>query len=167
MRTVLYVTVSANGLVTQADETHPVPPEILRDFAQQVQRAGNVVVGRRTFELMAAQGASGAMAGIATVVVTGSGLKVDGIETAVSSQEALELLERRGCETALVGGGAALDASFLALGLVDEISLNIEPVLTNAGLALESGADRAISLRLVDTATLGDNVVQLRYDVDR
>ncbi|MGA9762958.1 MAG: dihydrofolate reductase family protein [Gaiellaceae bacterium] len=167
MKTVLYVTLSANGLVTQADGTHPIPPEILRDFAQHVQRAGNVVVGRRTFELMAAQGASGAMAGIATVVVTGSGLKVDGIEVAASPQEALELLERRGCETALVGGGAALDASFLALGLVDEICLNIEPVLMSKGLALESGADRAISLRLVGTATLGENVVQLRYDIDR
>jgi len=167
VRTVLYVTLSANGLVTQADEAHPIPPEILRDFAQRIQRAGNVIVGRRTFELMAAQEARGATAGIETVVVTGSGLKVDGIETAASPQEALELLERKGCETALVGGGAALDASFLSQGLVDEICLNIEPILTSKGLAFESGADQVISLRLIDTAKLGGSVVQLRYEVSR
>jgi dihydrofolate reductase len=167
VRTILYVTLSANGLITQADEARPVPAEIMRDFAQWIQRAGNVVVGRRTFELMAAQAARGAMPEVETVVVSGSGLKLDGIETAASPREALDLLERKGCETALLAGGAALDASFLAQGLVDEICLNIEPILASGGLALESGAEHAISLRLIDAAKLGESVVQLRYEVIR
>jgi riboflavin biosynthesis pyrimidine reductase len=116
---------------------------------------------------MAAQAARGAMPGVGTVVVSGSGLKFDGIETAASPREALDLLERKGCETALLAGGATLDASFLAQGLVDEICLNIEPILASEGLALESGAGRTISLRLIDAAELGESVVQLRYDVIR
>ena len=161
------MTLSANGLIAQADEAHPVPAEILRDFAQWIQRAGNVVVGRRTLELMAAQAARGAMPEVETVVVTGSGLKIDGIETAASPREALDLLERKGCETVLVGGGATLDASFLAQGLVDEICLNIEPILMSEGLALDSGADRAMDMRLLETTKLGENAVQLRYAVSR
>jgi dihydrofolate reductase len=167
VKAVLYLTLSTNGLITQANETHPISPAILRDFGQRIQQAGNVVVGRRTFESMAAQAARGATAGIETVVVTGSGLEVDGIATASSPREALELLERKGYETALIGGGAALDASFLSQGLVDEICLNVEPILTSEGLSLDFNADQAAELRLIDTTQLGEGVVQLRYELRR
>ena len=166
MRTVLYLGLSVNGLITQANETHQVPPEILRDFAQRIQQAGNVVVGRRTFKLMIAQ-AQGAIPGVELVVVTGSGMKAGGIATAASPQEALELLERKGYETALVGGGAALDASFLSHGLVDEIRLNVESILSSDGLPLDFDSGPATDLRLIDTRKLSESVVQLRYEVRR
>ena len=167
MKTVLYLSLSANGLITQANETHQVPPEILQDFVQRMQRAGNVVVGRRTFELMIAQAAQGAVAGVELVVVTGAGMQAGGVATAASPEEAVELLERKGYETALVGGGAALDASFLSRGLVDEICLNVEPVLTSEGLSLDFGVDHATELRLIDTRKLSESTIQLRYALSR
>jgi dihydrofolate reductase len=167
VKTVLYLTLSANGLITRANETHQVPPEILQDFVQRIQRAGNVVVGRRTFELMIAQAAQGAVAGVELVVVTGSGMQAGGVATAASPQEALELLERKGFETALVGGGAELDASFLSHGLVDEICLNVESILSSDGLSLDFDTGHATDLRLIDTRKLSESVVQLRYEVRR
>ncbi len=159
------MTLSANGLIAQADETHQISPEVLGDFVQQVKRAGNVIVGRRTFELMSAQTSQGAFPGIETVVVTRSGLRIDGVNVAASPQQALELLERKGHEAALIGGGATLDASFLSQGLVDEIYLNIESILTSKGLALDFDTGVAVDMQLTGSAQLSENVVQLHYDV--
>jgi len=119
------------------------------------------------YELMVAQAAQGAITGVELVVVTGSGMQAGGVATAASPQEALELLERKGYETALVGGGAALDASFLSHGLVDEIRLNVESILSSDGLPLDFDSGPATDLRLIDTRKLSESVVQLRYEVRR
>jgi dihydrofolate reductase len=162
MKTILYLTLSANGLITQADEAHTVPPEILGDFVQRIMGAGNVVIGRRTFELMGAQMAQSAFSAIETVVVSRSPSQAQGVVFAASPREALEHLEREGFETALVGGGAELDASVLSEGLVDEIYLNLEPIVTSKGIALGAGDDHS-DLHLDETVKLSDDIVQLRY----
>ena len=88
----------------------------------------------------------------------------EGARVTASPQEALHHLERKGFETALVGGGAELDSAFLSQGLVDEIFLNIEPVMMNGGSFLAMDGAAEARLRLDGTARLGD-VVQLHYRV--
>jgi dihydrofolate reductase len=136
MNTILYVSLTANGYVVQPEEGHPIPKEILANFRQVVQKTGNLINGRRTYELTRAGGALDALTHVAYVVVSTEQLTAEGVEVVASPEAALQYLEQKGFRTALVGGGAGLDASFLSKGLVDEVYLNVEPSLTGVGLTI-------------------------------
>jgi dihydrofolate reductase len=165
VRRALYLTLTANGLVARADEAHPIPPAILSDFVRRVMEAGNVVVGRRAFEQMGAQMAQAGFAPIETVVISRSGVQTPpGVVVAASPAEALAHLEQRGFETALVGGGAELDGSFLSQGLVDEIWLDVEPSIAG-GIELATEGFES-HLRLAGAGKLGEDVVQAHYLVE-
>jgi dihydrofolate reductase len=167
MNTILYVSLTANGYVVQPDEGYPIPKEILANFRQVVQQTGNLINGRRTYELARAGGALDALSHVAFVVVSHEKLTAEGVEVVASPEAALQYLEHKGFRTALVGGGAGLDASFLSQGLVDEVYLNIEPSLTGAGLTIPATEGEHVALSLIETTRLSDSIVQLHYVVSR
>jgi dihydrofolate reductase len=121
----------------------------------------------RTYDLVRAQNAQAVFSGIEVVILSRSALQAEGISVAASPQEALQHLDQKGFDTALVGGGAQLDSSFLAQGLVDEIYLNVEPVIVNNGIMLFMAEDFEVSLQLIDTAKLSDDIIQLHYRVNK
>ncbi|MEU7576034.1 dihydrofolate reductase family protein [Streptomyces sp. NPDC041068] len=61
-------------------------------------------------------------------------------------------------------GGADLAASFLRLGLVDEIHVYVHPVLIGRGRPMFQASDVKADLRLTQTRTFGNGVVLLRYE---
>ncbi|MFE3452627.1 dihydrofolate reductase family protein [Nonomuraea sp. NPDC059194] len=63
----------------------------------------------------------------------------------------------------MVLGGADLGATFLRLGLVDELRMYVHPVLIGRGKPLFQPSDTRIELRLAETRTFGNGVVLLRY----
>lgn len=165
MKTILYMTLTASGYVAQADEAHPTPKEILADFRQFVVKNGNLINGRRTFDLMRDRIAQESFSDIEVVIVSRRSLQAEGVSVATSPHEALQHLGRKGFDTALVGGGAQLDSSFLSQGLVDEIYLNVEPAIMSKGLRLVTREDFEASLALLDTTELSDSTIQLHYAV--
>lgn len=167
MKTILYMTLTANGFFGQADETHPIRKEILDNFRQSVGKIGNLIIGRRTYDLMRDQNAQGGFSGIKVVIVSHSPLQAEGVSVAASPHEALQHLEQKGFDTALVGGGAQLDSAFLSQGLVDEIFLNLEPFAVNKGIMLVMGEGSEANLQLIGTAKLSDNIIQLHYRVNK
>lgn len=54
--------------------------------------------------------------------------------------------------------GGQLDSAFLSQGLVDEIYLNVEPILVSQGIMLDKGEDFAANLQLIGTVKLSDNL---------
>jgi dihydrofolate reductase len=60
-------------------------------------------------------------------------------------------------------GGAGLTTSLLNLGLVDELSLAVHPVLLGGGKPLFSNIINRIHLTLVDTKTFSTGLVSLTY----
>jgi dihydrofolate reductase len=162
MKTILYMTLTANGRIAQANGSHPVPKEILGDFIRIAGRVGNLIVGSRTYGLMRDIASRPGLPKIKLVVVTHAHSK-SGVATAGSPQEALSFLEHEGFDAGLVGGGAQLDSSFLSQGLVDEIYVNIEPSVSKGNLCAVSDGFEA-ELRLDGTTRLSDCVVQLHYN---
>ncbi len=106
MKTILYMSLTANGYFAQPDQTHPIPKEVLNNFTQFVGKTGNLIIGKRTYDLMRDRIAQGGFSGIEVVIVSHSAFQSNGIGVAPSPHEALEYLERKGFDTALVGGGA-------------------------------------------------------------
>lgn len=82
-----------------------------------------------------------------------------------SPKEVLEHLKSKGFESAILGGGAGTNASFLKAGLVDEVLITVEPKIFGKGMNFTEGEDLDINLQLLETNKLGDNAVQLRYKV--
>lgn len=62
-------------------------------------------------------------------------------------------------------GGPTLAGSLLAAGLVDEVSLFVNPVVLGAGVRFFPTLDEPVGLRLLDTRTFAAGVVRLRYEV--
>ena len=84
----------------------------------------------------------------------------------------LEVLGRElGIERLLLEGGGHVNGSFLAAGLVDEISLLIAPAIdggegiTGVFDAAEAGLAGKVRLSLTSAETLSHGIVHLRYAV--
>ncbi|RED52824.1 dihydrofolate reductase family protein [Cohnella lupini] len=171
MKTILWATLSANGNYAQSSPENPPKKEALDDFAKHAEAAGNFIVGRRTFEGMAASGGGGGgpFADLDIVVVSKSVDALPGATIARSPQEALNYLQRKGHQTAIVAAGADLHNAFLSQGLVNELIFNVAPVLEGKGLHLTIDANdyKFKDVRLLDTNLLGGGVVQLHYAVNR
>jgi len=164
MNTVLYMSLTANGCFAKADATHPIPKEILGNFAQSVGKFGNLIIGRHTYDLMKTLN-QGTFPGIESIVVSKSLPTFEGGKVVASPLEALRYLEQKGFSTALVGGGAQLDSCFLDQGLIDEIYLNIEPLLIKSSTFV-ANENLERNLKLISTSKLGDNILQLQYKVE-
>ena len=61
-------------------------------------------------------------------------------------------------------GGAAIAATLMRLGLIDEYQLFINPVVLGSGTPLFPSLDNAINLQLIETRRFGSGVVLLRYE---
>jgi dihydrofolate reductase len=110
-------------------------PEI--DFASLFNQFDTLLMGRRTFEAMAAQGQAGGMPGMSTFVFSTLLLQSDHPHVTIvrdhPERTVAELKERPGKDIWLFGGGV-LFRGFLKLGLVDTVEPAIIPVLLGAGV---------------------------------
>jgi len=64
-------------------------------------------------------------------------------------------------------GGPTLAGTLLLAGLVDELRLNVNPVVLGAGLPFFPPGMGPLEFRLQATRTFGSGVVQLRYEAVR
>jgi len=77
----------------------------------------------------------------------------------------ISFLNKRGYESAILGGGAKTNGAFLKTGLVDEILITVEPKIFGRGLNFTEGEDLDMDLELIESIEIGDHAVQLRYKV--
>jgi dihydrofolate reductase len=167
MKTILWATLVANGNFAQISAENPSHRAAFSDFLARAQATGNFIVGRKTFEELAASGES-SMGKIDMVLVSQTIQEIPGVKVVPSPQEALAYLQARGYTTTLLAGGAALHNAFLGQGLVDELVLNVVPALEGKGLNLLLDQERYQyqEVRLLAVQSLGDDIVQLHYAVD-
>lgn len=180
-RIVLWMGVSADGFFEGPDGDigwHRVDEELHQHFNDELRRMSAFLEGRRTWQLMEAywpsvgdDPQSGAVerdfAGIwrdtpkvvysRTLREVGSGAT---LEREVDPAAVRALTEQPGGDMTL--GGADLGATFLRLGLVDEVRLYVMPVVLGRGRRV-FGDDAHLDLELVETRAFGNGVVLLRY----
>lgn len=129
----------------------PMDPDI--DFAALFAQFDTLLMGRRTFEGMTAQGQSGGGGafGMKTVVVSrtlkaadhpGVTVIADGLGEAVAALKAIP-----GKDIWLFGGGE-LFRSLVSLGLVDRVEVALVPVLLGGGIPLAPSPLSRTRLRL-------------------
>ena len=144
-------------------------PEI--DFVGMMARFDTVLMGRRTFEAVQAQGGGGSMPGVASVVVSRTLRQEDHPGVAIIAEDVGGALSRLragpGKDIWLFGGGS-LFRSLLDLGLVDTIEVAVIPVLLGGGIPLLPARSQRTTLRLVSSkAYKATGTLALAYAVQQ
>ncbi len=165
MNVVLYGSLSANGYFVEAGAKYTTPQEVLMDFMTQAKRHKNLILGRNTYDLLLSVSSPAVFEGIELVVVSRGADGAGGAHRVDSPRAAVEYLQEKGFESAFVGGGALLNSSMLKEGLVDELFINLLPVLTGPGINISGADDSFTGLELLETSVLAPGITQLHYRI--
>jgi len=139
------------------------------DFAALYKEFDTVVMGRKTYEVAAAQGGHGAMPGLEVVVFSRSlaPATYKGVRIVNDDPGGVvrALKEKPGRDIWLFGGGS-LFRSLLDAGLVDSVEVAVMPVLLGTGVPLLPPGATA-KLALTDQKILpSTGIVMLSYSVE-
>lgn len=138
------------------------------DFTALYNEFDTAVMGRKTYELLTAQGGHGAMPGLDVVVFSRTlpaaaypGVRIFNDDPG----EIVAALKAESGRDIWLFGGGVLFRSLLDAGLVDTVEVAVMPVLLGAGIPLlQPGA--ATELVLADQKTLpASGIVMLAYSV--
>jgi dihydrofolate reductase len=163
MKVVLYMAITANGYIAKENNETPWSDEEWKSFSNIVKKIGNLVIGRKTFEIMNQDDEFQQIGNPFTVIISN---KEDNNSNFVNSPEqAIKLLEEKGFSEILVAGGGILNSSFMQKGLVDEIYLDVEPFLFGKGIKLFADNEFEAKLELLETKQLSKDTIQLHYRI--
>lgn len=160
------VAISVDGFIAKKDDdTSWISKEEWDGFGAMVRKAGNLIVGHRTYDILTKQADFQQIKDIELVAVARQKFSLvdPRHKIAHSPNEAIELLKE--FNEVIVCGGSTLNASFLAENLVDEIYLDIEPILIGQGIPLFQGKDFTRNLKLLGQKMISENEIQLHYQV--
>ena len=149
------------------DKTHWLTKEEAESYCSFVRRAGCLIVGRRTYHILTKQPEFQEFKDAKLVVVSHHDVELVDSRHALahSPQEAIHFLSD--FPEIILAGGGILNAEFLAENLVDELYLDIEPVVLGNGIPLFKGADFERNMKLLGQKMLSENEIQLHYEITK
>ena len=125
-----------------------------------------VLMGRKTYDVTARLG-SGAYPGVKNYVCSRTLKRSPQREIELIRDAAkfvASLKPEKGKGICVIGGGV-LAQSLFAADLIDEVGLNVHPVLLGSGVPLFHALSRQIDLKLIECRQLSKGCVLLRYEV--
>ena len=169
MNVILYMAITANGYIARENGDTPWSEAEFEAYYSFVKKRGNVIVGRKTYELMKEAGEFEKCGNPFVVVVSNKNKNKNDTNTRFvsSPQEAIKVLKTKGFKEVVMGGGGTLNAGFLKDGLIDEMILDVESMVFGKGVKLFKDTDVEAKLELLETRMLSKNTARLRYKVVR
>ena len=168
MKVILYMAISANGLIAKENDETPWSDEEWEAFNQKAKEIGAILIGRRTWELMQEDGSLSQLPSSLILVLTSQTDLVSKDPRIVfvnSFEKALGVAKFKGYDTLMVAGGAQTNTTALRSGKITEIFLDIEPFLLGKGIPLFHPLNQDFNLKLLGINKIGPNTVQLHYKV--
>jgi dihydrofolate reductase len=161
-----FLAVTLDGFIARPDGRFDfLAPFEAEDHGYPVffQSVDSLLVGRDTWEVVTAF-PEWPYAGKRVAVLTHRPLEARHGETALSGApaEVLARLGRDGARRVYVDGGTVV-SQFLAADLLDELTVNIVPIVLGEGLRLFKGALPERRLALASSQAYSSGLVQLRY----
>lgn len=131
------------------------------------QTIDTVLMGRRTYEVAVSAGIA-AYAGVRNVVFSRTLGAAPDASVEIVRQDAAEfvrpLKEAEGAGICVMGGGL-LATSLLAAGLIDEVGVNLHPILLGSGIPLFSPPFPRVRLELIRSQPLAGGCMYQLYRV--
>lgn len=179
MRTVTYgAACSLDGFITAADGSIDwlhFSADVQKVMARYWSTVDAMLMGRRTWEVAAAMGSGngsggdGGLSNVTTYLFSRTLLDAPaGVQLVRDDAGAFvrELKQQPGGGICVMGGGE-LAQSLFAADVIDEVGLNIHPVLLGAGTPMFRDAGRRIGLELVESRVIDGGCVLATYRVRR
>ncbi|MEM1445090.1 MAG: dihydrofolate reductase family protein [Planctomycetota bacterium] len=170
MKTTLLASVSMDGLIADASGIPSFPETAWPDWCARANAAGDeggVIAGRASVEQIVEFGMADALTLPHKVVLSSRDEAVADWKPASSPTAALTALASAGVSEAIIGGGRAVYHAFIAAGLIDEVVLDLQPVLFGAGVPLFGEALDLTALELLETISISGDARRMRYRVLR
>ncbi len=171
MKTTLYMAISANGIIaTETGGEEFLSHENWEKFCELAKEFGNFVVGRKTYEAVKKWDDGynfDDLVDIEKVIISeDKNFKLDkGYTLANSPQDALAKLSEKGFEKVLITGGANVNSAFVKANLLDEIILNVEPVVVGKGIPVFAPENFELKLKLISSEKSASGILTLGYNV--
>ena len=171
MRTVRYsVAASLDGFIAGPDGEYDwIPEDSSIDFGALYGDVDCLLMGRKTWEVVLAQGDTNPLAKMKTVLFSATapdpGLP-HVIVVRTDAADAVRALKATEGGTLWLYGGGALFASLLDAGVVDEVEVGLCPNLLGSGIPLSPKTERKHKLKLLSEKRHDSGILMLRYAVD-
>lgn len=143
--------------------------EVSEVMAESFASTDTMIFGRKTWEFAQQQGGGPGMPGIKGYVCsrTLTALPAGGVELVADAAGLVKHLKGEEGKDIVVMSGGNLARSLFDADLIDEVGLNIHPVLLGAGVPAFLDAGRRVNLELSSCKQLGGGCVQVGYRVKR
>lgn len=139
--------------------------QIMRDYWRSID---TILMGRKTWDQAVRMGGGKSSPGMQTFVFsrTLKSIDADGVELVRddAANVVRDLRAGQGKGICMMGGGD-LARSLFAADLIDEVGLNVHPVLLGAGIPLFTDAGRRVPLELISSRCIAGGCVYSIYRV--
>jgi len=168
-KVILGVAVSLDGFIEGPNGEYDwcvIDPDY--SFEEFFKRFDTIFVGRKTYAMSAQM--DGGPAGFPKFKEYVFSTTLDKVKEGATLikgdlKPEVERIKKEGGKDIWLFGGAGLTTSLMNLGLVDELSLAVYPILLGGGKPLFNNIKDRIKLILVDTKTYSTGLVSLTYNV--
>lgn len=135
-------------------------------FAPFMQSIGAMLMGRRTYDVVAGLGDEWPYGDTPVLVATHRDLDASRPTVRAVQGTISEMLDQAraaaGTRDVYLDGGQLI-RNALDAGLVDDMVVTVIPTVLGAGISLFAGAEKRSRLELLSSRELGGNLVELRY----
>lgn len=155
-----------NSYIAREDDSTPWSDEEWNAYAEMVKEVGNIIIGRKTYEIM--KDGEFERIGSPFVIVITQQENSESLSNMVfvkTPEEALEAVEGKGFTETMVNGGTTIINLFAQKKLFDEIYLDVEPFVFGNGKPLFPQSNLELKLTLEEVKKIGENSIQLHYKV--
>lgn len=166
MKVILYNAISIDGFIARPDgDSDWVSAADMPYFKKEMARAGCILVGRKTYQQF--EGELYPVPGVLNVVVTHNKKLLSAEDnvlfTTESPKQILSLLEDRGFNSVVLVGGGTLNATFLEQGLVDEIMIDVHPIVLGSGISLFQHAETLQQFERISVTEIEEGLTLIHY----
>lgn len=140
------------------------------NYKEIAKRTGNIIIGRRTYEVMLKCGEFAMLNNPRVVVATNTNESPGDKKITFTNRplkEIIDMLKKEGFTDFLVSGGGELNSAFMKENLIDEIYIDVEPRVIGKGIRLFSEGDFEAKLELIEVKKLSEDEIQLHYRVKK
>ena len=120
MKVILYMAMTVNGMIAREnDDTNFISKEEWDSYSAAVRKAGNLVIGHRTYNILTKQPEFKEFEKVKLVIVSRKKFETLASNHIISKSPKNSLKLLKGFGTIVVAGGGILNTSFMKAGLVD------------------------------------------------
>ena len=163
------MSITVNGMVAKKnDDVTFVSKNSWEGYQNAVNSADCIIIGRRTYELMPGSEFNQHKRYIVITHQKKLPKKAKNLVFYTNSPLVLiKNLAKEKVKNVLISGGSQINSLFMKAGLIDEIYLDIEPVMLGKGIKLFADTEFEAKLELMGIKKLSKDEVQLHYKVMR